>query len=122
MQRRQVVGSCDHVSICNGAHNIQGGALIFDAIAADLMTVVPPAQPNTPPSVQTTHPSGVTSSGATLNATISSTGTGTIIDARFEYTSGSFPGIVIYSVPVSGGTFSYSVNNLSPNTTYTYHA
>ena len=122
-QQRQVDGSCDHVQICSGEFNIQGGVPIFDAIASDLMTVVPAPPPaNTPPSVQTAQATGVTSSSATLNATISSPGSGSIIDARFEYTSGTFPGTVIYSVPVSGSTFSYNVNGLTPNTTYTYHA
>ncbi len=122
VRQRLVEGSCDHDSICNGEFNIQGGIAIFDQIAADLMTVVAPQQPNAPPSVQTTQATGVTSSGATLNATISSAGTGSITDARFEYTSSTFPGTVIYSVPVLGSTFSYNLNNLAPNTTYTYHA
>jgi pimeloyl-ACP methyl ester carboxylesterase len=122
VRQRQVVNSCDHDNICNGEYNVQGGIAIFDQIAADLMAVVPPQQPNTPPSVQTTQATDVTSSGATLNATISSAGTGGIIDARFEYTSGTFPGTVIYSVPVSGSTFSYNLNNLAPGTAYTYHA
>jgi len=122
VRRRQVDTSCNHDNICNGEYNV-GGIAIFDQIAADLATVVPPPPPpDTPPSVQTTQATGVTSSSATLNATISSTGSGTIVDARFEYTSGSFPGTVIDSLPVSGSTFSYNLSGLLPNTPYIYHA
>ncbi len=74
------------------------------------------------PTVQTNAANPVGSSSATLNATISGTGGLSIIDARFEWTSSSFPGTVIYSVPVFGNTFSSSLTGLLPNTVYTYHA
>jgi hypothetical protein len=73
------------------------------------------------PTVQTGQPTGVTSSSATLNGTITSTGGASIINARFEYTSSTFPGTVIYNVPVSGNTFSYYLIGLQPSTSYTYH-
>ena len=106
VRRRQIQESCDHDLLLNGEYNVEGGIGIFDQISADLITVVQPAtQPSTQvsPAVQTTQAAGFTSTTATLNATISNTGSGTIVDARFEYTTSTFPGTPIYSVPVAGG-------------------
>jgi len=74
-----------------------------------------------PPTVQTLQPTNVTSSTATLRGQINYTGGANIIEARFEWTANSFPGTVIYNVPVSGSTFAYTLTNLQPNTQYTYH-
>lgn len=77
---------------------------------------------STAPSVRTDPVSDKTTTSASLNATITATGGSSIVDARFEWTSTTFPGTVIYSVPVSGNTFSHNLTGLQPNTTYTYHA
>jgi len=74
------------------------------------------------PTVQNNVATSVTSSSATLNATITDTGGSSITDARFEWTAGSFPGTVIYSVPVSANTFFYNLTGLQPSTTYTFHS
>ena len=74
------------------------------------------------PTAQTNAASNVGTTTATLNATVPNTGGTSIIDARFEWTSTSFPGTVINSVPVSGNAFSSTLTGLQPNTTYTYHA
>jgi hypothetical protein len=74
------------------------------------------------PTVQAGQATAVTSSSATLNASITSVGTGSIVDARFEWTSGGFPGTIIDNIPVSGGLFSYTLAGLQPNTVYTYRA
>ncbi len=74
------------------------------------------------PSVLTNAASNVTSTSATLNASITNTGGSSIVDSRFEYTDSNFPGTVIYSVPVSGSSFSYTVTGLRPGTAYVVHA
>ena len=75
------------------------------------------------PTVTTNAATNMTSTGATLNGTITGTGGGTITEARIEWTptASGFPGTVIYNVPVSGNTFSSSVSGLQPSTGYTYH-
>lgn len=75
-----------------------------------------------PPTVQTLQPTNVTSTSATLQGKINYTGGATIVEARFEWTGSTFPGIVIYNVPISGSNFSYTVTGLQPNAQYTYHA
>jgi N-acetyl-anhydromuramyl-L-alanine amidase AmpD len=80
------------------------------------------AQTVAKPVVRTDAATNVGTDTATLNATVTGTGGAAITDARFEYTSGSFPGTVLYSVPVSGGTFSQAATGLQPGTTYTVHA
>ncbi len=76
----------------------------------------------TAPTVRTDSATNVSATGATLNATVTNTGGGAITDARFEYTSSSFPGTVIDTVPVNGTSFSHALTGLSPGTTYTVHA
>jgi hypothetical protein len=127
IRRREVAGSCDHNEILNGKSKIQGGVAMFDQLAADLLSAVPVSPRQLTPSaptVQTTQATGVTSRSATLNATITSSGFGTIVDARFEYTSNSFPGQIVSSFPPMAGTakLSSTVDNLAPDTLYLYRA
>lgn len=80
------------------------------------------AQEVTLPTARTDAATNLSATGATLNATVTNTGGATITDARFEYTATSFPGTVIYSVPVSGNQFSHTLTGLQPSTTYTVHS
>ncbi|TCJ17750.1 T9SS type A sorting domain-containing protein [Flaviaesturariibacter flavus] len=79
------------------------------------------------PTVATAAPSGTTTSGTTLNGTLSATGCSAVTSYGFIYstTSGFNPatqGTTVTSTNLAGTTFSAPVAGLTPNTTYYYVA
>lgn len=70
------------------------------------------------PSVTTQAATSITSSSATLNGVISSTGGSTITEAGFTYQADGDYTSKSVQVQVSNGSFSYQLTNLSPGTKY----
>jgi hypothetical protein len=75
--------------------------------------------------VTTNAASGLTTTGATLNANLTSLGTSSTVTVSFEYGLTNNYGNTIAGVPptmTSTGTFSASLSGLTPNTLYHYRA
>jgi trimeric autotransporter adhesin len=105
----------------NGTINLNGGGL-----AAAYPVTAAGAGVNSLPAVTSGGSSAITSTSATIAATINAAGCGTIIAYGFEYsTATGFPngsGIQVPASNLSGGNFTATVTGLAPNTRYYYKA
>jgi hypothetical protein len=79
----------------------------------------------TPPTVTTNAASGLTTTGATLNANLTSKGSASTVTVSFEYGPTTAYGSTATGIPptlTSTGAFTASLTGLTPNTTYHYRA
>jgi len=72
------------------------------------------------PSVTTNNATNISSTSATLNATITNDGGASILERRFDWGTNGNRTDYTASVQVSGNTFSYNLTSLTPNTTYVF--
>jgi hypothetical protein len=105
---------------------LSGYTTTFTATTSKIMSSIYIAVLAAPPTVTTLSATNITSTSATLNGTITSTGGATITYEGFFYSNSTAnPGIltpgflVLYVTPGGGtGSFSISATSLTPNTTY----
>jgi autotransporter-associated beta strand protein len=103
----------------NGNIPISGGGATAITVAATGDGI------NTAPSVTTDAALYITTSTATLPATLTDPGCGSLLGYGFEFSTAPFAqgtGTPVAASNLSGGTFSYDLSLLTPNTTYYYMA